>query len=97
MAAIEESSKDSRVGTQWQLWKNSYGRWYVQDTRAVVEVLTHELQSECRKVGVGSPRVGDLVFRHMKKDGTLGKRIECFCVVSGWYPRGEHPENLKTE
>ena len=97
MAAIEESSKDSRVGTKWQFWKNSYGRWYVQDTQAVVEVLTHELQVECRKVGFGSPCIGNLVLRHLKKDGTVGKRIECFPSFSDWYPLGEHPENLKTE
>jgi hypothetical protein len=98
----EESAKmkdHPMVGQMLHEW--SKGRWGCGRFRStgkvgVVEPWTPEMNG-MRKVGSMIGRPGDLVIRHLKKDGTVGRVYEVASLrdeetgIYGWYPDGVDP------
>jgi len=103
-ANISSVLTDNRIGQVFVEWKTrSWGRsTYATGKRGLCEPYTRE-HDRLRKIGYGSSRCGDLVMRHLKKDGTKSKVWESFGMSLsdgpaplpyGWFPEGVEPKSL---
>lgn len=82
------------VGTKLYEWNQTRwggSTWKRTGLVGVVEIYTRECLGKKRR-WTAEPEPGDLIIRHLKKNGEPGLKYEGLDRHSGWYPEGQEPK-----
>lgn len=97
-AEVAASVKDDRIGKVYEYWEKSKHYSFAESKtakRGVVEVVGPNQGEVKFDSPWWFPKPGMLCIRELLKNGSKGKRVHLFSLMSNNPPRGWHPEGSK--